>query len=126
VLRSPNWLRYKNRGHVALEVRDRRDNTLVGYTATRRKDGLVVDLLARNPNDLSGVLAATRCWMACPDNHAEFDRLKVMRLPVLSPALDALGFEPIDYQFAFVCDSIDPDLSPSAVAPARWYLSPGD
>lgn len=41
-------------------------------------------------------------------------------------ALEALGFTPLDYDFAFVCTSLDPALPTEAIDPSRWYLTPGD
>ncbi len=49
-----------------------------------------------------------------------------MDTPALRPALDALGFAPVDYRFAFVCTPLDPSLPAERIDPARWYLTPGD
>ncbi|MDQ3657851.1 MAG: GNAT family N-acetyltransferase [Chloroflexota bacterium] len=127
VVRSPDWLRYKNGGRLALEIRERRDGSLVGYTAIKQQTALLVDILARHPTDLPSVLAATLTWLAARRDDlatGSLDSLKAMETPVLRPALRALGFTPIDYKFAFVCRALDPSLSREAIAPERWYLTP--
>ena len=129
VVRDPGWLRFRNSGRIAVEVRERANGQLVGYSATKKQTGLAADLLAREPGALKNVLAATLRWLdaerpaAVP---AQLTHLKVMRTPALAPALDALGFETNDYRFAFTCNTCDPALTPDDVAPDRWYILPGD
>lgn len=126
VVRSTEWVRFKNGGHILLALRERTsENTLVGYSATR-KDGLIVDILAKTTDLMTIVLAETQRWMSDPAHEVPFPALKAMRTPRLAAALDALGFESVPYDFAFVCESIAPDLPSSAIAPAKWYLTPGD
>lgn len=129
VVRDAGWIRYKNGGHLTLELRHSRDDTLIGYTATRRDTAQLVDILARNPTDLVGLLAATTTWLAengDGDGSRPLTEFKVMETPLLAPGLTALGFEPIDYTFAFVCNRLDPRLPAAAVAPGRWFVTPGD
>ena len=129
VVRDPGWLRFRNSGRIAVEVRERANGQLAGYSATKRQTGLLADVLAREPGSLKNVLAATLRWLdaerpaAVP---AQLTHLKVMRTPALAPALDALGFETNDYKFAFTCNTCDPALTPDDVAPDRWYILPGD
>lgn len=129
VVRSPAWVHYKNKGHVTLEARDSGDNALVGYTAIKKQTGLLVDILARRPDDLAPVLGATLDWLATEQNDAVkggIDYLKVMQTPLLRPALDALGFTPVDYRFAFVCASLEPGLPLETFSAEHWYVTPGD
>jgi len=127
VSRSPGWLEYKNRGHLVVEARAREGGALVGYAAIRKSDGLLVDLLARDPADLVDVLAAARDGLASlPEAPVGIGALKAMETPALRPALRELGFTPVDFTFAFVCDPLDPAIDPEAVAPGSWYLTPGD
>ena len=128
VVRHPTWLRYKNTGHLALEIRDPR-NTLIGYSVTKKKTCLLVDILARRPADLTPVLGTTLNWLASEQGDITkggMDCLKVMETPMLRPALQALGFAPIDYKFAFVCAPLDSCLPVEAISPERWYITPGD
>lgn len=128
VVRDTAWLRFRNSGRIAVEVRERTSGRLVGYSATKNQTGLLADLLARERDELKSVIAATLRWLndersALP---VGLTHLKVMRTPMLAPAIDALGFTPIDYRFAFTCRTFDPALSLEDVAPERWYILPGD
>lgn len=129
VVRDPAWLRFRNSGRVAVEVRSSSDGRLVGYSATKKQTGLLADLLAREPGELAGVLAATLRWLDAERGArapAALTHLKAMRTPALAGALDALGFAPDDYRFAFTCNTFDPALALDHVAPERWYILPGD
>ena len=129
VVRDSAWLRFRNSGRIAVEVRESAGGALVGYSATKRQTGLLADLLARTPGELTGVLAATLRWLDAERGQsvpATLTHLKVMRTPALAPALDALGFAPTDYRFAFTCNAFDPALALERIAPERWYILPGD
>ena len=125
VVRDPGWLRFRNSGRIAVEVRERASGRLVGYSATKKQTGLVADLLAREPGELKNVLAATLRRLDA-ERPSALTHLKVMRTPALAPALDALGFELNDYRFAFTCNALDSAFAPDDVAPDRWYILPGD
>ncbi|HEV2765744.1 MAG TPA: hypothetical protein VGV38_22355, partial [Pyrinomonadaceae bacterium] len=129
VVRDSAWLRFRNSGRISVEVREASGNKLVGYTATKRQTGLLLDVLARRPEELGAVISASAGWLAsergrlAPDGWTE---LKAMRTPTLARALDALGFAPSDYRFAFTCNTFDPSLALEQIAPERWYIMPGD
>lgn len=132
VVRDAAWLAFRNSGRIALEIRDREDGNLIGYSATKRQSGLLLDLLARRPEDLPAVIAATAGWLGGPglEERGEITHLKAMRTPALDPALLALGFETADYRFAFICNPLGNLLGQPAgrerIAPGRWYVMPGD
>jgi hypothetical protein len=129
VVRDKAWLAFRNSGRISVEVRASSDGKLVGYSATKRQTGLLADLLGRSSVELTGVVAATLRWLDAERGRsvpAELTHLKVMRTPALAPALDALGFAPTDYRFAFTCNSFDPSLTLDEIAPERWYVLPGD
>jgi hypothetical protein len=126
VVRDAAWLTFRNSGRIALEARDRGDGSLVGYSATKRQTGLLADVLARAPEHLTAVIAATAVWLAAQrrEEPGGITHLKAMRTPALAPALDALGFTPVDYRFAFTCNHLG---SPAGhAAPELWYVMPGD
>ena len=124
VVRDTAWLRFRNSGRIAVQVREQKSGRLVGYSATKKQTGLVADLLAREPSELKNVLAATLRWLN--DQRLGLTHLKVMRTPRLAPAIDALGFAPNDYRFAFTCKAFDSAFRADEVAPERWYILPGD
>jgi hypothetical protein len=129
VVRDSAWLTFRNSGRIALEVRDTEDGSLVGYSATKRQTGLLADLLARRPEQLTAVIAATAIWLAADhrrDEIGDVTHLKAMRTPALDPALAALGFAPVDYRFAFTCCALGSPARLERVAPACWYVMPGD
>ncbi|HXQ72081.1 MAG TPA: hypothetical protein VN844_16415 [Pyrinomonadaceae bacterium] len=128
VVRNAAWLRFRNSGRLAVEVRERTSGRLVGYSATKNQTGLLADLLAREPGELKNVIAATLRWLydersALPP---ALTHLKVMRTPTVAPAIDALGFAPIDYRFGFTCKAFNGAFTLEDVAPERWYILPGD
>ena len=128
VVRDTGWLRFRNSGRIAVEVREQKSGRLVGYSATKKQTGLLADLLACEPGELKNVLAATVRWLDGERSTlpAGLTHLKVMRTPALAPAIDALGFTPNEYRFAFTCKAFDPALRVDDVAPERWYILPGD
>lgn len=126
VVRDSAWLTFRNSGRIALEIRDAGDGSLVGYSATKRQTGLLADALARRPEDLGAVIAATAFWLAEQRRLGEFPdltHLKAMRTPALDPAVRELGFEPVDYRFAFTCNTLG---GSERVTPQSWYVMPGD
>src|SRR5262245_58929456 len=126
VVRSSEWIGYKNGGHIGLEVRDPTDGALVGYVAIARRTSLLVDLLARRPEEVGPVLAATVRWLAARAAGEQPDRIKAMEPPVLRRALRELGFTPETYTFALVCHALDPRLPAEDDLVRRWYAMPGD
>jgi len=124
--RGAERLRYRIGGHLVLEAREEAGGALAGYAAVNRRTGLLVDVLASAPDGLAPVVAAALAWLAAAPDGAALGELKAMETPALRPALDALGFAPVDYRFAFVCTALDPSLAADRIAPERWYLTPGD
>jgi hypothetical protein len=125
VVRDGGWLTFRNSGRIAFEIRRLEDGSLVGYSAIKRQTGLLADLLVRRPEHLQTVLAATALRLAHqPHGPGALTHLKAMLTPALEPALRALGFEPVDYTFAFTCTTLGDGLE--GAAPERWYIMPGD
>ncbi len=129
VVRRPDWLRYRHDDHLVLGVRRSATGPLVGYASVKRRTGLLMDLLTAHPDDLAPVLSSVCAWLrAEPGTPAgtPAEAVKVMETPLLAPALRALGFEPVDYKFAFVVGPLNPDLPPEAASTERWWIMPGD
>jgi len=129
VIRKPHWLNWKIGGHLTLEVRHASDRSLVGYVAVKKESGLLVDMLARKPEDLSGVVIAALRMLKSEEGRATLNginSLKAMETPILRPLLRELGFAPVEFKFAFICDNLDPLLADETIAPEQWYLMPND
>lgn len=131
IVRSKEWLQYRNGGHLALEVRDVAAQRLLGYAVIRRDTMLLHDVLTATPADMEFVLAAIVGWLVGPDGRdvgshaAGAPMLKAMDVVMLHDVLARLGFRPIDFAFAFMCIALDATLAP-AIAPERWFMMPAD
>lgn len=124
VVRRHEWVRFRNGGRIAVEVRDASDGSLAGYASVKKQTGLLADVLARSPGELPDVLKATLRWLA--RNGGGLTQLKVMQTPALAPALAGLPGQPVDYRFAFTCRTLDGTLPAEDIAPERWHAMPGD
>jgi hypothetical protein len=124
VVRRQEWVRFRNSGRIAIEVRDASDGSLAGYASVKKQTGLLADVLARHPDELPHVLQTTLRWLS--ENRGGLTHLKVMQTPALAAALEGLPTETVDYRFAFTCRTLDEMLPAEAIAPARWHTMPGD
>jgi hypothetical protein len=124
VVRRHEWVRFRNSGRIAVEVRDPSDGSLAGYASVKKQTGLLADVLARRPGELPHVLQATMRWLA--ENGGGLTHLKVMQTPALAAALEGFPTENVDYRFAFTCRTLDERLPAEAIAPERWHAMPGD
>jgi hypothetical protein len=129
VVRSAARLNARRQGTTSIEVRDGHSGRLIGYCTMRRRDGLVLDLLAHTQPALGAVLAAVVPFV-CSERERVVDEtvraLKVMGWPILQPALRSLAFVEETYRFAFACASLDPSLPAAAISADRWYVAAGD
>lgn len=130
VIRSHEWMQFRNGDQLALDVRDAATGRLVGYSAVRRDSGLLHDVLAATMHDLEQVLAATMHWLAgehatSVDGTTSGFVLKAMDIPMLHDAYRRLGFTAVDYHFGFMCTALDHALE-ADIAPERWFLMPAD
>jgi hypothetical protein len=124
VVRGHEWVRFRNSGRIAVEVRDASDGSLAGYASVKKQTGLLADILARRPGELPHVLNATLRWLE--DHGGGLTQLKVMQTPALAAALEGFPKVDVDYRFAFTCRALDAALPAEAIAPARWHAMPGD
>jgi hypothetical protein len=123
ITRSPEWLRYRNGGRLALEVRDVRQN-LVGYVAFRTRTDLLNDCVARTSEELTDVLSAAIRWLGKQPDRPKL--VKAMASPIIWPALEAAGFTPEKFKFLFAYCALDPGLRIEAFDLDSWHLMPGD
>jgi hypothetical protein len=123
VVRSPSWLRYRYGGKLALEARQA-DGALLGYAVFEESTGLLLDCLARSPEDLHTLLQLCLGWLA--QQRPDLREVKAMRTPFLAPFLDALGFAARDYEFLLGYEVLNPNLPPNSFDLSQWHLMPGD
>ena len=130
IVRDPAWLRYRHGdATTVVELREDGSGALVGYSSIRNNDGLLFDMLPKDVERISDVLAATLAWMrggSLEASRIEGGKLKVMKTPVLARALDELGFEPEEFKFGFACYPLGGGLARADVVTDRWYIMPGD
>ena len=127
VVRNRRWLDFRSSGRLVLEIRSAKSGRLEGFVAIR-KDGLIADVLTRRKELLVGALEAVLHQFPRTSDRSlgQPQRLKAMETSVLKPALEALGFERSSYRFAFFCRQLGSAVSAKQIAPARWYVTPGD
>jgi hypothetical protein len=128
-VRTSKYLNYKLGSYIVLEVREKEHAALHGYVAIRPSDGLVVDILTRNPACSTAVIAAAIRFLANRKDFAANDGrlcIKAMSTRAIQSPLQRSGFRPARYKFAFVCCSLDNYIARDCIAPERWYLTPGD
>ncbi len=125
VVRSARGIRYRNRGHIMIDVRSEGNDTLAGYCAFRRGDGLLVDLLARDHESIEPVLTAALRFLASRTSEA-LERVTAMEAPLLAPTLKAIGFEPVNFRFGFMVRGLADSVNTEQLAPDGWWLTGGD
>jgi hypothetical protein len=109
-----------------LETRLTSDNTLIGFMSIK-KDGLMLDLIAKNQEDLKTTFEQTirACHLHTPNNpDLPFKKLKGMMTPETEKLLEAVPFVKEDFHFAFGYFLLDTNLDPETLKISRWYLTP--
>lgn len=101
---------------------------LLGYIAVKKKSGLVVDLLARNIQDLKRVVDAGVHALAT--RREEFGNdvsaLKLMVTPQVQEMMTESGLDKEDFRFLFCVIPTSGGLEPPTLSPSNWYLTAGD
>lgn len=128
VVRSIPWLSYKNGNHLCLASHTA-EGRLAGYIAIHRKSRLIVDALARTPEDMTAVFLNSVDWLAAKRSAigetADLE-LKAMETDLLRPALTLIEAKPVDFKFALVCHTLDPSLPDGDDLLPCWNAMPGD
>ena len=128
VVRRASWLQFKlGEDTMRVALRDG-DGLLVGYVAVRERDGLLLDLFARDASLHAALLraAATAVRAARVAGRAIPAHIKVMETDMLRDALDALGAQPVNFTFALAVAALPGGPPSASVAPDRWLVSGGD
>ena len=111
-----------------------RSGRLVGLVASRQhgdRQWLVGDLISE---DLDGALRATlRAVIELANRRATeapedkpIHKVCLAVTPAMQAAVTGMGFVRDNYDFALVVHQLDPAISPSSIAPGRWYISAND
>lgn len=129
IVRSSDWLNWKvdNLHHIVFKITTR--DYLAGYAVYKRKDGLLVDILARNSADLRDVLLCSIKAMRVHDKenlNFDFKEIKLMCSPQLLPILKDLTTQPVNFEFAFSCYPLTNTISNKNILPGNWYVMPLD
>lgn len=129
IIRSSDWLNWKMdyRHHIIFKITIR--DYLAGYAVYRRKDGLLLDILARNSADLKDVLLCSIKALHIYDKeNANFGlkEIKFMCSPQLLPILKDLTTQPVNFEFAFSCYPLTNMSSKKNILPENWYVMPLD
>lgn len=129
IARDSRWVNWKiaNKHHLLLQVKH--SNHMIGYAAYKKKDGLLADILARTPGELKDTLLASVNAMHFTNEKripADFEEVKLMCSPVLTPVLDSLPVHPVNFQFAFSCYPLNTSLNNEHIIPGNWYVMPLD
>lgn len=118
---------YRLSHQLVLNVRTT-SGKLLGYIAVKRKSGLVVDLLARNIQDLKRVVDAGAKALAT--RREEFGNdvsaLKLMVTPQIQNMMTEPGIDQEDFRFLFCVMPTSAEVAPPALSPSNWYLTAGD
>lgn len=110
-----------------------RGDDLVGLVASKQKGDrqwLICDLLAAD--DGASLHATLTAATALADARARsttpgaIRKVAVLATPVMEPRVRELGFTRDAYDFPLAVHPLDKSIPPSAVAPARWYVSAND
>jgi hypothetical protein len=127
IIRKSAWLQWKISHHHVFEVSE--DGRLLGYAVFKKKDGLLLDLFARNRNDFKTVLLASfkALHVKNPNRFpVSFDEIKLMLTPWVQTLIAGINYNPVKFQFAFGCSAIQKSVDPRSIQPQNWYIMPND
>jgi hypothetical protein len=128
IVRNAIWLNWKLHFHTVLEFREPSSNQLLGYIALK-KDGLIVDMLARTKSDAEKMIASAinNLHHSNPDRFPTFfSSIKVMYTPVFEPLLQNKNFEKSNFSFAFGSYPISNAIKRNQIKSLDWYMMPND
>ena len=123
VHRTPEWLRYRLSQHHVVEVWE--GERLGGYAAVRPSDGLIMDAVAADPDDLARTFQVVAHALAAHPNRP-YPELKAMRTEAWGGALEAAGFGRDPYTFLLSVCPLSDRFPAEASAPEGWYAVPSD
>jgi hypothetical protein len=110
---------------LKLETRSVVNDELLGFMIVK-KDGLMIDLVARNQDDLVRVFEHSLSTLrSFPEkNSLPFQYLKGMTTPLTTEILKRNDHTKDSYQFAFGSWLLDEHLDFETLTTSRWYMMP--
>lgn len=127
IVRHSDRLTWKISHHLVFEIRG--NGKLIGYSAFKKKEGLLTDILARNPGDLKIVLFnSLKAIHAMNESKipVSFDEIKLMLSRPVKQILDSINHQPVNYQFGFGCYPLQDTINQKSILPGNWYIMPDD
>ncbi|HZH66614.1 MAG TPA: GNAT family N-acetyltransferase [Flavisolibacter sp.] len=127
VMRNASWLNWKLGGHTVFEIRDRPTKKLSGYIAVKKETGLIVDVLAKDSNNLIKNIQAVvhTLHYQNPDRiSTPYTQLNGMYSSLFQSLFP--NVETINFSFAFGCCSLNEAIGAEQVSPQNWYMMPND
>ena len=126
IARTTERLQWKISHHIVLEIRN--EQGLIGYVAYK-KNGLLVDIMARTPAHLKQVLTASLKALHHQNDHrikVPFDEIKFMMTTSVRNLLEGINHQPANFQFALASYPLQNHIDKHAIAPEHWYMMPDD
>ena len=127
IIRNSSVLNWKASSHLVFKIK--KAECLIGYAAYKKKDGLLVDILARTPRELKDVLLSSVKAMHYSNEkriNAGFEEIKLMCSPQLAPIIKSIATRPVNFRFAFGCYPLTTLVGNKHILPENWYIMPGD
>lgn len=127
IIRNSLRLQWKISHHLVIEVRD--TDKLLGYAAYKENERLLVDILARNPEEMKMVLLASIKAMHSKNENrlpVSFEEIKFMLSPRIIPLLQEINYYPVNFQFAFSCYPLNASIDKNSIHPDKWHIMPDD
>ena len=129
IVRDSRWLNWKIAGHLVLAVTASDEEVLLGYVALNKQSGLIVDALARTPEELSTVLSCVVNSIHHSNSQrivVPFSEVKGMYTTVFQHVLKRMEHTIVNFQFAFMCYLLNSSLGLENFTTSQWYMMPND
>lgn len=127
IVRNSLRLQWKISHHLVIEIKD--SDGLVGYAAFKKRDGLLIDLLARTAKDMEKVLLASIKAMHFKNESrltTSFETVKIMLSSHLKNIIQEIDYRSNNFQFAFACCPLQEFIDKKNIDPENWYIMPDD
>ena len=127
VVRHSARLQWKISHHLVFEIR--KAGKLKGYVAIKKEEGLLTDILARNPKDMSETLHASLKAIHVYNKNrfaVPFKAVKLMMSPHMRSIVDPKICTSVNFQFGFACCPVKDSVDVNSILPENWYIMPND